>query len=314
MQGATAIGLGRPGSASSSLDGDLPNEAGVGFTSSIECGGRTEILGCQIDPVDLEQALAVCEDAIRSGGLTQHMAINVAKLVAMQDDERLRHSVSQCELVTADGQPVVWASRLLRAPLPARVAGIDLMGGLLVRAAQRGYRVYILGARAEVLERAVGRMRTAHPGLELAGYRDGYFADADEAEVASAIAQAHADILFVAISSPRKEYFLARHRETLGVPFVMGVGGAIDIYAGITRRAPELLQRIGLEWLFRLAQEPRRLFGRYLRSNTRFIVLLSRELVRSRRAAPLETSVRYGAVGEMTSTAAIEDRRREGRV
>lgn len=246
------------------------------------CERAGEILGCKIDPVDLEQALGRCEAAIKSGGVAQHMSINVAKLVAMRDDDGLRDSVSRCELVTADGQPVVWASRLLRVPLPARVAGIDLMSALLARAAKRGYRIYILGTRPEVLERAVLRIRAAHPKLAVGGYRHGYFADREEADVAAAIARAGPDILFVAMSSPRKEYFTARHRDTLGVPFVMGVGGAIDIYAGIRSRAPVLLQRSGLEWLYRLAQEPRRLSGRYLKSNTRFIALLSREIMRDR--------------------------------
>ncbi len=188
------------------------------------------------------------------------------------------------------------------APLPARVAGIDLMHGLLVRAAKRGYRVYILGARAEVLERAVGRMREEHANLAVAGYRDGYYEDAEQDAVAAAIAQAGPDILFVAMSSPRKEYFIARYRETLGVPFVMGVGGSIDIYAGIRRRAPSVVQRAGLEWLFRLAQEPRRLAGRYLKSNTRFILLLARELMCTRPRSA------YNRVTQ----AAIEDREREG--
>ena len=263
---------------------------------------RAEVLGCAIDRVDLEQALAVCETTIRSAGFAQHIAINAAKLVAIHDDRYLREIVARSELVTADGQPVVWASRLLRSRLPTRVAGIDLMDGLLDRAAERGYRVYILGARAEVLERAVARIRAQHPKLAVAGYRDGYYADADEAAVAGAIAQAAADILFVAMSSPRKEYFIARHRETLGVRFVMGVGGAIDVYAGVRRRAPAALQRAGLEWLFRLVQEPRRLSGRYLKSNTRFIALLSRELLRRH----------AGAAYNRVIQAAVSDREREG--
>ena len=142
---------------------------------------------------------------------------------------------------------------------PGAVPGIDLMQALLARAALKGYRVYILGAKAADLGRAVAHIRSLYPGIDVVGYRDGYYADAEEAAVANAIRQAEPDILFVAMSSPRKEYFLARHGRSLGVPFVMGVGGAVDILAGVTRRVPIVLQQSGLEWLFRLAQEPRRL-------------------------------------------------------
>jgi N-acetylglucosaminyldiphosphoundecaprenol N-acetyl-beta-D-mannosaminyltransferase len=243
-------------------------------------GGRVDVLGCKIDRVDVDQAVAFCEDVIRSRRFAQHLAINVSKLVAMRADDQLRYAGERCELVTADGQPVVWASRLLGDPLPTRVAGIDLMQALLARAARQGYRIYILGARPEVIERAVAHVRSRYPGIAVAGYRDGYYEDEHEPAVAAEIAAAAPDILFVAMSSPRKEYFLMRHGRTMGVPFVMGVGGAVDVMAGVTRRAPVVMQRTGLEWLFRLAQEPRRLGIRYASTNTRFVALLSRELVR----------------------------------
>ncbi len=228
-------------------------------------------MGCRIDRVDLDQALAICEEVIASRGFAQHMAINVSKLMALRADEHLRESIERCELVTADGQPIVWASRLLHDPLPSRVTGIDLMHGLLARAAVAGYRIYILGAKPEVLDTAVARIRELHPGVAIVGHRDGYYADAEEEAVAEEIAAAQPDILFVAMSSPRKEYFLMRHGRTIGVPFVMGVGGAIDVVAGVTRRAPEAMQQLGLEWLFRLAQEPRRLARRYAVTNSQFL-------------------------------------------
>lgn len=274
---------------------------------------RAKVLGCDIDRVDLARALAFCEGVIGSRGFAQHMAINVSKLVAMRKDEQLRWGVARCELVTADGQPVVWASRLLGDPLPARVAGIDLMHGLLGRAAVKGYRVYILGATAEVLDRAVARIRLQYPSIQVVGHRDGYYAEEDEAEVAAAIAATEPDILFVAMSSPRKEYFLMRHGRTLGVPFVMGVGGAIDVVAGLRRRAPVLLQESGLEWLFRLVQEPRRLGGRYLATNTTFVALLSREVMRGYVARRTLDEGRARRSAEVTGTRA-EGRRRRPRL
>jgi N-acetylglucosaminyldiphosphoundecaprenol N-acetyl-beta-D-mannosaminyltransferase len=143
--------------------------------------------------------------------------------------------------------------------------------------------VYVLGARQDVLERALAQLRARHPRLRVAGHRDGYFSEAEEPSVAAQIRAARPDLLFVAMSTPRKEYFLGRWGPELDVPFSMGVGGAVDVIAGITKRAPRILQRLGLEWAFRLAQEPRRLFRRYLVTNVAFLGLTLRYLGRRRR-------------------------------
>jgi N-acetylglucosaminyldiphosphoundecaprenol N-acetyl-beta-D-mannosaminyltransferase len=245
---------------------------------------RAIVLGCAIDRVTMSEAVDRCERYVSAGGFAQHMAINAAKLVSMRDDAELRDIIARCELVTADGQAVVWASKVLGDALPERVAGIDLMDALLDRAAKRGWAVYFLGAKPDVLERAVVRLRERHPGLRVAGTRDGYFSEAEEPAVAEAIREARPQLLFVAMPSPKKEYFLGTYGPRMSVPFVMGVGGSIDVMAGLTRRAPRLMQRAGLEWLFRLAQEPRRMFRRYLLTNVRFIALVARAL--TRRAAP----------------------------
>jgi N-acetylglucosaminyldiphosphoundecaprenol N-acetyl-beta-D-mannosaminyltransferase len=244
---------------------------------------RADVLGCSIDRLDMADTVATVERAIASRTFTQHMAINAAKLVTMQDDPKLREIIGGCELVNADGQAVVWASRLLGDPLPERVAGIDLMDELLALAEHRGHRVYFLGARAEVLETAVARLRERYPALQVAGARDGYFADGEDAPVAEAIRAAQPDMLFVAMSSPLKEYFLCTYGRRIGAPFVMGVGGSIDVVAGVTRRAPATWQRLGLEWAYRLLQEPRRMFKRYAITNTRFAALVGRELLTGRR-------------------------------
>jgi N-acetylglucosaminyldiphosphoundecaprenol N-acetyl-beta-D-mannosaminyltransferase len=227
----------------------------------------------------MAQTLARCEDLIARREFAQHVAINASKLVAMQHDPELRRIIDGCELVSADGQSVVWASRLLGDPLPERVAGIDLMQDLFALAERRGFRVFVLGAQAKVLEQARQRIVAKHPRLQLVGMRDGYFTEAEDAEVAEQVRSARPDILFVAISSPRKEYWLARYGRTIDVPFVMGVGGAIDVVAGITQRAPGPLQRLGLEWAYRLAQEPRRLWRRYAITNMQFALLLAGAMV-----------------------------------
>jgi N-acetylglucosaminyldiphosphoundecaprenol N-acetyl-beta-D-mannosaminyltransferase len=211
------------------------------------------VLGCEIDRFDMERTVSRCREAIGGGEKIRQASINAAKVVAMRDDPALRRAIEGCELVNADGQSVVWASRLLGDPLPERVAGIDLMHRLLDLAEREAHGVYVLGARQDVLERAIGRLRERHPRLRIAGYRDGYFPEEQSGDVT---------------------LWLAEHGEHLGVPVAMGVGGAIDVVAGVARRAPRLWQRLGLEWLYRLAQEPRRLFGRYTRTNLRFLALL----------------------------------------
>jgi N-acetylglucosaminyldiphosphoundecaprenol N-acetyl-beta-D-mannosaminyltransferase len=233
--------------------------------------------------MDMGTAVERCDQLVKAGDFGQHMAVNAAKLVSMQDDAAMREITARCQVVTADGQAVVWASRLLGDPLPERVAGIDLMHALFGLAAANGYGIYILGARAEVLERAVAELRRRYPGLRIVGYRDGYFGADEDADVAAAIRAARPDMLFVAMSSPRKEYFLGDHGPGLGVPFAMGVGGAIDVVAGETKRAPRWMQVVGLEWLYRLLQEPRRLLRRYLTTNARFMALVARDWLRRRR-------------------------------
>lgn len=208
----------------------------------------------------------------------QHCVINVAKLVAMQSDSALRHDVESSDIVNADGMGVVWGARLLGVNVPERVAGIDLFQDLLQVCAERGYRPYLLGAREDVLEAAVRAIETRYPGIRIAGYRHGYFAREEEPRIVGAIRASEADMLFVAISSPVKERFIAEHRERLGVPFLMGVGGSIDVIAGHVDRAPAWMQQYGLEWLFRVIQEPRRMWKRYLVTNTVFAGLLAREI------------------------------------
>ena len=244
---------------------------------------RARILDVDIDRLGMDETVRRCAELIESGGPAQHVAVNVAKIVALRDDPRLRAIVERCDLVSVDGQPLVWTSRLLGDPLPERVAGIDLMFRLLELAERRDYRVFVLGAKEDVLESAVARLTERYPRLTLAGFHHGYFADEESAEICAVVRASRPHILLVAMSSPRKEYWLAEHTADLGVPFSMGVGGSIDVVAGLTKRAPALMQRLGLEWFYRFLQEPLRLGPRYLRTNARFAALLTRELVGRRK-------------------------------
>jgi N-acetylglucosaminyldiphosphoundecaprenol N-acetyl-beta-D-mannosaminyltransferase len=256
---------------------------------TVRLDGRAEVLGCRIDRVDMDEALVRCDAFVRGRSHAQHMAVNAAKIISSRRHSPLQRLINDCDIVTADGQAVVWASRLLGDPVPARVTGIDLMQELIRLAERRSYRVFIVGARPEVLARAVARLLERHPRLAIAGTRDGYFTGAEEPQVVEQINEARPDLLFVAMPTPRKEYFLGRWGAQLDVPFAMGVGGAVDVIAGDTRRAPVHLQRLGLEWAFRVAQEPRRLWRRYLITNSAFVCLTVRDLVSRRRQPPGRT-------------------------
>jgi N-acetylglucosaminyldiphosphoundecaprenol N-acetyl-beta-D-mannosaminyltransferase len=242
---------------------------------------KVHLLGVPIDRLTMEEVLARVENAIERRSRLQIGVVNAAKLVNMRRDPRLRQDVLASDVILADGASVIWASHLLGDALPERVAGIDLMLAMLARASARGYRVYCLGATQEVLDRAVERMLAEFPGTRIVGRRNGYFGEADEEEVAREIAAARPDILFVAMTSPKKEKFLARWSARMNVPVCHGVGGSFDVVAGKVRRAPLAWQRLGLEWLYRVRQEPRRLWKRYLVTNTAFSAMVLSEWVGS---------------------------------
>lgn len=241
---------------------------------------RIEIMGCRIDNLSMEETLQKIEGFIRSGTPHQHVVVNVDKLVKAHKDAHLRNIINDCALVNADGMPVVWASRLLGKPLKERVAGIDLFQALMQRAAEKGWRVFLLGAREEVVQRVKARYAKQLPALNIAGYRNGYWQPHEEAGVVKHIADSRPDLLFVAISSPQKEQFLDRYQAAMNIPFAMGVGGSFDVVAGKIKRAPLWMQRCGLEWFYRFAQEPVRLFTRYFIEGWAFLWLLLRELLR----------------------------------
>jgi N-acetylglucosaminyldiphosphoundecaprenol N-acetyl-beta-D-mannosaminyltransferase len=239
---------------------------------------RAIILGCPLDAVSMRAAVALVDGAVRERRTLLHGALNAAKVVAAGKNDALRRALMHCDLVTADGQSVVWAARLLGYPVPERVAGIDLMEELLALAEQHGYRIFFLGAREEVLDAAVAALRVRFPRLEIAGWHHGYFSDSEGDEVVAEIAGAEPDMLFVAMETPTKELFLGRNVQQLGPIFAMGIGGAVDVLAGVRQRAPRSLQRLGLEWLYRFLQDPRRLARRYLIGNLAFLRLLVLEL------------------------------------
>ncbi|GAB3432929.1 WecB/TagA/CpsF family glycosyltransferase [Massilia solisilvae] len=244
-------------------------------------GERITLMGCQVDNLSMEETLGRIEQFIQSGQPHQHVVVNVDKLVKASRDPGLRQIINECALINADGMPVVWASRLLGKPLKERVAGVDLFEALMRRAGEKGWRVFLLGAREEVVSKVADTYQRKYPRLVLAGYRNGYWkGEAEELDVARQIRDSRADLLFVAISSPKKEQFLGRYQAEMKIPFAMGVGGTFDVAIGRVKRAPVWMQKSGLEWFYRFLQEPRRMFRRYFIDDMAFIWLFIKEAAR----------------------------------
>ncbi len=238
---------------------------------------KRQLFGMRIDAMTMDDVVARCEQAINGGEPVQVGVLNAAKVVRLRSDALLRDSLLGCQVTVADGQSVVWASRLLGRPLPERVAGIDLFQQLLALADAQRRKVFLLGARADVVAKVAEVVAERYPGAVVVGARDGYFTDDEAPAVAAQVRSSGADMLFLGMVSPKKEVFIGTWGPTLGVPVVHGVGGSFDVLAGVTERAPESWQRAGMEWAYRLKQEPRRLARRYLTTNTAFLALTLRE-------------------------------------
>ena len=234
---------------------------------------RVRLLNGQFDPLTLPQTVDAVFGRLDAGQRGWLCTVNVAVLMTMRGDPRLQDFVDRAALVVADGQPLIWCASWLGQSLPERVTGVGLLEALCGRAASEGRRVYLLGATEEIVAKATQRLRGRHGNLRVES-ADGYFTQEEAGARADHVRTSGADILFVGMGVPRQERFIEEQWHRLGVGMAIGVGGSFDVVAGARARAPGWVQQIGMEWLFRLAQEPGRLFLRYLVTNTRFVWLV----------------------------------------
>jgi N-acetylglucosaminyldiphosphoundecaprenol N-acetyl-beta-D-mannosaminyltransferase len=249
----------------------------------VEANNRIQILNTNFDCVTLGETVDWVVQLIASGKRGYICTVNVAILMMMRSDPQLQNFVNNAALVVADGQPLVWTSRFFSQSLPERVTGIDLIDAIAAKAQADGLGIYIMGATPDVITAAVKKMQSKYPHLKICGFDDGYFKESQADQRVKAIAQSGAQILFVGMGVPRQELFIEQNWAQLGVNLAIGVGGSFDVYSGLRKRAPLWVQQTGLEWLYRLIQEPQRLWKRYLVTNSQFVLELLRFMLKQKR-------------------------------
>jgi N-acetylglucosaminyldiphosphoundecaprenol N-acetyl-beta-D-mannosaminyltransferase len=220
---------------------------------------RTKILGLPVDRLDMGESLALIEAFVESREPHMVVTADSSALVIAQRDGAFRDLIMRADLVTPDSAGVLWAARRLGEPIQEKVSGVDLVDRLCALSADKGYRLYLLGAAPGVAELAAEKLRLRHPGCNIVGARHGFFPSDSDELVAGEIAELRPDVLFVAMGIPRQEKFIAATQAIVRAPVAIGVGGSFDVFSGRVRRAPRFVRRLQIEWLWRLILNPRKL-------------------------------------------------------
>ena len=236
---------------------------------------KIDFLGIPIAALTMQETLVKIEKCIEANQQIHHSVVNAGKVVLMQHDKKLEESVLEASLINADGQAIVWAASFLGEFLPERVSGIDLMQNLVEKSFEKGYKCFFFGAQEKVVSNLVQNYSKLYSKDIIAGFCHGFYDSINEKNIVNEIVSSEANILFVAMSSPKKEIFLNKYKEELkDINFIMGVGGSFDVISGKIKRAPIYMQKIGLEWFYRFLQEPKRMWKRYFFGNLKFIYLI----------------------------------------
>jgi N-acetylglucosaminyldiphosphoundecaprenol N-acetyl-beta-D-mannosaminyltransferase len=245
---------------------------------------KVDILGISLDSITMQETIDLIDKSIKENVRIRQVSMNAGKMVLIQKNKELYNSVVSCDIISADGQSIIWAGRFLGKHFPDRVAGCDLMQELVKLAYENKYKCFFFGATEFVIKKVVDLYNHLYGPDIIAGYRNGYYTKTEEPLIARQIADSGAQLLFVGIVSPTKENFLYENKDILKkINFTMGVGGTFDIIAGVTKRAPKWMQKIGMEWFYRFLQEPKRMWRRYLIGNFKFIWLVIKEKFRRSR-------------------------------
>lgn len=244
---------------------------------------RITILNTIIDVLDTKQTIDLVEEYVKTKTPLHLMGVNADKINEVNENELMKKIVNSCGIINADGASVVLASKHLGKPLPERVAGIDLMQDLVKLSADKGYSIYLLGAKQEVVAKTAEVLQERHKKLKIVGIHNGYFKEDYWKEISKELKNKKPDFVFVGITSPMKEYLIEFLQNDGNKCVFMGVGGSFDVISGNIPRAPKWMQKANLEWLFRVIQEPKRLFKRYFVGNRKFIKAVRRERKRLKR-------------------------------
>ncbi|WP_205700238.1 WecB/TagA/CpsF family glycosyltransferase [Erysipelothrix sp. HDW6A] len=234
---------------------------------------KERIFNTYVSDLTMDETVREVDEIIQRRVPTQHVVINASKINLMNKDEELTNIINSCPIINADGASILWAAKKLGVSLKERVTGIDLFEELLKLSNVKKYRIFLFGAKQEVVEKVKQIIEEKYPNVVIAGIKNGYFDQSKEQEIVDMIKESKADMLFVAFSSPKKEFWVNKYLQEMDIPFCMGVGGSFDVVAGVTKRAPEWMQKSGLEWFYRFIQEPGRLFNRYIIGNLKFVLL-----------------------------------------
>lgn len=238
---------------------------------------RIKILNTIIDVIDMNETVSLVEKYVQRKIPLHLIGVNADKINELNQNERLRQIVNSCGVINADGASVIMASKFLGKPLPERVAGIDLMQKLVRISEKKGYSIYLLGAEQEVVDKTSEVLKQRYPRLKIKGVHNGYFKEKDWPKISTELKEKKPDFIFVGITSPLKEYLVEYLQDDGNDGVFMGVGGSFDVISGKIHRAPKWMQKINLEWLFRVIQEPKRLFKRYFIGNVIFIINIFKE-------------------------------------
>jgi N-acetylglucosaminyldiphosphoundecaprenol N-acetyl-beta-D-mannosaminyltransferase len=241
-----------------------------------------KIFNIRINPLKISEFLEIIEANIRDGGKLIQNGVNAASINELVKNEELVHAYTNSDLINIDGMSLVWSLRFLGYSVPERVACPDLADILLERAAKNNFKVFLFGAKEKSVMLSKEYLMQKFPDLLIVGHRNGYYGERDELDIVNLINSKNPDILFIGMPSPCKELFIEKYRNHLTVKYILGVGGYFDILSGRIKRAPKWMQNIGLEWSYRLLQEPTRMFYRYVIGNFNFIWIILKEKFRRR--------------------------------